>query len=160
MSSFAVRSAEVRDAEAMASIAAQSPTAPQWTAAQFMEMMLPRPEGTALIRLLLVVDHLGAIAGFAVASALCAVFPVEAELESLAVTPAMQGRGVGLALLQAVFDWASTQKAESLRLEVRAGNERAMRVYSKAGFLQTGRRAAYYTGPIEDAVVMERTLQP
>ena len=72
----------------------------------------------------------------------------------------MQGRGVGLALLQAVFDWASTQKAESLRLEVRAGNERAMRVYSKAGFLQTGRRAAYYTGPIEDAVVMERTLQP
>ena len=158
MSASLVRSAVLRDAEAMAAIASQNPTAPQWTAAQFCGMLQPRPAGTTLCRSLLVVEHADEVAGFAVASALCAVFPVEAELESLAVAPALQGCGYGLSLLQQTLAWAAAQKAESLRLEVRASNQRALRIYNRAGFRQTGRRPGYYTAPVEDAVVMERTL--
>ena len=81
--------------------------------------------------MLAVGENAGQIAGFAAASALCAVFPVEAELEILAVAPTLQGCGVGRALLQATFDWAATQNAAILRLEVRASNERALRIYGK-----------------------------
>lgn len=153
-----VRAGEMRDADVMAGIAAANLAAPQWTAAQFRELLQPRTEGATLCRAVLVAEHAGEITGFAVAAALCAVFPAEAELESLAVTPALQGRGVGRALLGAALAWASTQRAESLRLEVRASNERAIGMYRKAGFHQTGRRACYYTAPVEDAIVMERTL--
>ena len=153
----AVRTAQDRDAGAMAAIARSNPTAPQWTANQFREMLQPRAD-TTLCRALLVVDHAGQVAGFAVASALCAVFPVEAELESLAVDPALQRRGIGRELLQATLQWAAAQGAATLRLEVRAGNARALRIYGKAGFQQTGIRPRYYSDPAEDAVVMERTL--
>lgn len=160
MTPFAVRPATDHDAESMAAIAASNPTAPQWTAEQFREMLQPSAEDGTLRRATLVVEHASQVAGFAVVSALCAVFPPEAELESIAVTPTLQGRGIGLGLLRAALGWAAAQHAETLRLEVRAGNDRARQVYAHSGFRQTGRRPGYYSAPMEDAVVMERTLTP
>ena len=159
MSPVPIRPAEIRDAEAMAKIAAANPTAPQWTAAQFAEMLQPRPASGMLCRTVLVGESAGEIGGFAVVSAVCAVFPADAELESLAVAPTLQGLGIGRALLLETFAWASAQGAESLRLEVRASNDRALRVYRLAGFRQIGERPGYYAAPLEDAVVMERTLE-
>ena len=54
----------------------------------------------------------------------------------LYVLPRFQGQGVG----QALLDWlALRQPPESgIRLEVAAGNERALRFYLRAGFLDRG----------------------
>ena len=158
MTPFTVRSAQDQDAEQMASIAASQPTSPQWTAAQFRESMQPRAEDGTLCRSVLVAELAGELGGFAVASALCNVFPVEAELESLAVSPTLQGRGIGRHLLEATSAWAAGLHFEKLRLEVRASNSRAIHLYESSGFRAIGRRPAYYAAPIEDAVLMERTV--
>ena len=158
MNLLQTRPAEMRDTDALAKIATANPSAPQWTATQFAEMLQPRLPDGMLCRAVLVADSAGEVAGFAVVSAVCAVFPADAELESLAVVPGLHGLGIGRALLEATFAWASAQGAKSLRLEVRASNERALRVYRNAGFRQTGKRPGYYASPVEDAVVMERTL--
>lgn len=142
----------------MAAIAAASPAAPQWNAAQFEEMLQPAQASGALRRTVLVAESAGELAGFAVASAVCTVFPAEAELESIVVGPAMQRQGIGRALLEETLAWASSQGAESLLLEVRESNARAIGIYRKAGFRQSGIRPGYYAAPVEAAVVMERTV--
>jgi ribosomal-protein-alanine N-acetyltransferase len=158
MIGLAVRLAEYRDIPAITAIVKSNRTAPHWTGAQFRDMLESHSDGETLCKMLTVGEHAGQIAGFAAASALCTLFPVEADLEILAVAPALQRLGIGRALLQATFDWAAAQKAGILRLEVRASNERALRMYREAGFRSTGRRLGYYADPAEDAVVMERTL--
>ena len=155
-----IRPAEAGDVERMAEIARSSPTAPQWTPEQFLDGLPNGLPGGPLLRVGLVAQVAGEVCGFAIASALISVFPVEAELESIAVDPAQQGRGIGLCLLNEVTAWAMSHGSSRMRLEVRASNERATRLYRRAGFRQTALRARYYTHPAEDAVVMERTLLP
>jgi ribosomal-protein-alanine N-acetyltransferase len=155
MIAVTLRPARDQDAEAMASIAGLNPTTPQWTAAQFRETL---EEGRTLRRSVLVAEQAGEVAGFAVASALSNVFPVEAELESIAVAPAQQGHGIGRRLLEATLQWAAAQNAETIRLEARASNDRALGIYERSGFHLIGRRPGYYAAPVEDAVVMERTI--
>jgi ribosomal-protein-alanine N-acetyltransferase len=51
--------------------------------------------------------------------------------------------------------------AESVLLEVRPSNERALAVYRRFGFAEIGRRKGYYPaheGKREDAIVMRHTL--
>ena len=158
MTAFGIRAATTRDMERMAEIARGNSSAPQWTAAQFSDMLTPPSLSRPLLRVALVHQRDGEVYGFAVASALISVFPVEAELESIAVDPTQQGQGIGRHLLLEISWWAMCRRARMMRLEVRASNERALRVYYKTGFRQTGIRPGYYTAPIEDAVLMERTL--
>ena len=58
----------------------------------------------------------------------------------MSVRKAYWGQGVGYALLRALIDFAkSTGTLELMHLEVRADNERAIALYKKAGFVETGR---------------------
>ena len=50
--------------------------------------------------------------------------------------------------------------AEEIFLEVRASNASAIGLYSSEGFETVGRRARYYVRPIEDALVMRKSLVP
>jgi RimJ/RimL family protein N-acetyltransferase len=51
------------------------------------------------------------------------------------IAVAEPGRGTGSALLYAVLDWIFAKTpAKAVRLHVRSGNERARRVYERAGF--------------------------
>ena len=47
--------------------------------------------------------------------------------------------------------------ARSATLEVRRSNEDARRLYERFGFAAAGVRRAYYTNPVEDALVMWRS---
>lgn len=60
------------------------------------------------------------------------------ELISMWVTPAARGRGVGHALVSSVVDWAHQQGAEHVVLGVRATNVRAVALYERCGFRDTG----------------------
>lgn len=68
-----------------------------------------------------------------------------ARLYSLAVAPAVAGRGIGGRLLAAVEGAARRRNAVRLRLEVRADNRQAIRFYEKAGYTPIGRRPDYYS---------------
>ena len=82
----------------------------------------------------------------------------EAELANIAVASDARRRGVGALLLDAALEDARAAGCAVLYLEVRASNEAALRLYESRGFEQIGRRRAYYRAPVEDALVMRRTL--
>lgn len=57
-----------------------------------------------------------------------------AFLQRIAVTPASEGRGFGLSLLNASIDWARRRGARTMILNVRPGNGRARELYLRNGF--------------------------
>jgi ribosomal-protein-alanine N-acetyltransferase len=101
-----------------------------------------------------------AMAGFVVAAALCIPnVPAECELEFVFVAPAARGQGIGRLLVQTVFGWARDLGAGEVRLEVRASNAVASRLYERCGFIIAGHRPGYYAHPTEDAVLMHRRIR-
>ncbi len=85
----------------------------------------------------------------------------EAHLLTIAVHENWQGKGIGRLLLGKVLDMAVAMKIESLLLEVRLSNVRAIELYQNYGFVQIGRRKNYYAGADqsrEDALVMRLAL--
>lgn len=152
-----IRAAVAADVARVQAIAAANPTAPQWTVEQFAEIL--GSHDSAVTRVLLVGLQGDVVVGFVVVSALTAVYPVEAELESIAVAPEWQRQGVGRALLEAAVEWADKVGTAELRLEVRTGNVSARRLYEQNGFQAEGIRRRYYANPVEDAVCMNRKLR-
>jgi ribosomal-protein-alanine N-acetyltransferase len=78
----------------------------------------------------------------------------QAHVTTVAVAPADQGRGVATLLLLDLLDEAVTRGIGSARLEVRAAERRAQRIYSRIGFAPAGIRRRYYCDPVDDAVIM------
>ncbi|WP_040788447.1 GNAT family N-acetyltransferase [Massilia niastensis] len=56
------------------------------------------------------------------------------------VAPEARGRGVAAALLHAALQWARERDARAVRLGVNCANGAALRLYARAGFLDTGVR--------------------
>jgi len=83
----------------------------------------------------------------------------EGEIANLAVAPPRWGSGVGRRLLDAALDAAAARGVAAVYLEVRDSNERARRLYGAFGFEEVGRRRRYYRRPVEDAIVLRRTLR-
>lgn len=83
----------------------------------------------------------------------------EAELGNIAVAADHRGRGVGAGLLDHALERARGFGASTLFLEVRASNEGAAALYRSRGFQVVAVRRDYYDSPIEDAVVMLRSLR-
>jgi ribosomal-protein-alanine N-acetyltransferase len=85
----------------------------------------------------------------------------EAHLLNVAVASERQGQGLGLYLLDKVCACARGLSMDSILLEVRPSNLRALKVYARYGFTEIGRRKAYYpahNGQREDAIVMRFSL--
>lgn len=78
----------------------------------------------------------------------------EADVQTIAVAPAVQGRGVGGVLIDALVAQAGVAGATSLLLEVRADNEAAIGLYRKRGFERIAVRRRYYQPEDIDAWVM------
>ena len=79
----------------------------------------------------------------------------EGEVLNIAVTPPRRRGGMGRALLLTVIGRMADNGAVVVYLEVREGNDGAIRLYTDLGFREVGRRARYYADPIEDALVFE-----
>jgi ribosomal-protein-alanine N-acetyltransferase len=87
----------------------------------------------------------------------------EIHLLNITVNPDHQGRGWAKVMLDALALWTRGQSAQTLWLEVRSGNVRAIKVYEAQGFRQVGLRKQYYptgNGLREDALVMCMLLHP
>jgi len=85
----------------------------------------------------------------------------EVHLLNITVAPEYRGQGWSRVMLDALTLWARGRTAQWLWLEVRVGNERAMRVYEAHGYRRVGYRRDYYPsihGQREDAVVMSLKL--
>ena len=81
----------------------------------------------------------------------------EAEIARLGVAQSHRGQGIGLALVRAALIEFQERGVASVFLEVRAGNEVAVRLYERVGFEEIARRKGYYANG-EDARVMKRAL--
>ena len=78
--------------------------------------------------------------------------------EMRAVAEEARGRGIGEALFRHLIDKAEESGCDVVNLEVRAGNEAAIGLYRKLGFVEVGRRRKYYYGK-EDAILMDLDLR-
>jgi putative acetyltransferase len=78
-----------------------------------------------------------------------------AEVKSMYVDPAAQGRGVGRALLEAI-EHAVRGRVTILRLETGIHQDAAMRLYERAGFRRRGPFGSYRDDPL--SVFMEKPL--
>jgi putative acetyltransferase len=59
---------------------------------------------------------------------------------TIVVHPGYPGSGIGTALMRDLLDWAErTPRVGKIELLVRSTNERAIRLYSKLGFVEEGR---------------------
>ncbi|MBK7300252.1 MAG: ribosomal protein S18-alanine N-acetyltransferase [Moraxellaceae bacterium] len=84
----------------------------------------------------------------------------EAHLLNIAVDPTQQKQGIGRMLLDNVQQQAIAKKANTIFLELRATNQRALALYQMAGFNEIGLRKNYYPAAQgkEDAVIMALML--
>jgi ribosomal-protein-alanine N-acetyltransferase len=80
------------------------------------------------------------------------------EVLKVGVLPEFQGRGIGAQLMGAAYAEGIRRGCLNCLLEVRKSNGTAIRFYSGQGFRLVGSRRDYYTDPVEDAWVMERSL--
>jgi ribosomal-protein-alanine N-acetyltransferase len=76
----------------------------------------------------------------------------ELEITNFAVIPAYQRRGLAKQLMSNLWTFHGT-----LFLEVRESNQTARHLYEKCGFVQFNRRKAYYSHPVEDALLLRKT---
>jgi len=109
--------------------------------------------GTAEI---LIAEKDGAIAGYFVL--LFRRGTAMARLYSIAVSPAMTGRGIGRLLLEAAEEAAFRHERMLLRLEVREDNHSAISLYRKHGYRPIGKYLDYYEDHA-DALRFEKTLR-
>jgi ribosomal-protein-alanine N-acetyltransferase len=85
----------------------------------------------------------------------------EAEILSVAVVPARRGRGLARALLNLHLRRLAGFGVRTVFLEVDEQNRPAIRLYTRAGFREVGRRPNYYPGDggtAASALVLRRDL--
>lgn len=119
-----------------------------WSLSTFADCLTPPYAG------LVAVDTDNGVVGYAIILLVAG----EATLMDIAVTQSSRGQGLGKKLLNGVIEWCQQQQAESLWLEVRAGNTTAISLYQKAGFEDIEIRKNYYPcdNGKEDARIMRK----
>ena len=81
--------------------------------------------------------------------------PPEGEITNVAVMENRRRAGYAKALLGAMQQWAPAHGITRIILEVRAGNQGAIRLYETFGFKKIGVRKNFYQFPRENADIME-----
>jgi [ribosomal protein S18]-alanine N-acetyltransferase len=146
----AVRPAGAADLDDIVALERQSFSDP-WSRASFAEA-LAQP----WVEFRCICAPGGALLGYVVASFVAD----EGEIASIAVAPAARRQGVGRSLLDWVVGEGERRGTGALYLEVRESNTAARALYRSRGFLEVGRRRAYYRNPTEDAMVLRLSMDP
>jgi ribosomal-protein-alanine N-acetyltransferase len=83
----------------------------------------------------------------------------DADVQTVAVSPEVQGRGIGRLLLHGLLRTARERGCRQMFLEVRSDNAPAIALYESQGFVVSGHRRDYYGSGV-DAVTMRRVEVP
>jgi ribosomal-protein-alanine N-acetyltransferase len=142
-----IRAIEARDIDAILLIQGASPEIAHWTLWDYNRVASGEMAGW-------VAEEKEEIIGFLVGRQIVS----DMEILNFAVAPDSRDRGVGTALLREAINWGRKIRAENALLEVRESNLAALRFYERHEFRATGRRARYYTAPVEDALVLTLRL--
>jgi ribosomal-protein-alanine N-acetyltransferase len=136
------------DVVAVAAIERQAYEFP-WSAGIFRDCLLADYTSVVL-------EQGGRVVGYGIMS----VAAGEAHVLNLALAADVQRRGYGRQLLDHLLGVAGAAGAETVFLEVRPSNGRALHLYEHAGFEVIGRRRGYYRARFgsEDAIVLARRL--
>ena len=119
---------------------------PPWTREGFFTYLTHKDA------MFLVVEEKGEILAY------CGLLMVldEGDITNVAVRPDRQREGIGHFLMDSLIRLAEEQGVTTIHLEVRVGNDIAIRLYERMGFTRDGIRKQYYTDPVEDALLMTR----
>ncbi|MFZ5560935.1 MAG: ribosomal protein S18-alanine N-acetyltransferase [Pseudomonadota bacterium] len=139
-----IRPLELADLPAVLALEARAHAFP-WTRGNFEDALV---SGYYMV----VMERAGTLAGYGVVQ----IILDEGHLLNITVAPALHGKGLGRELLSHLMDYAR-QRTDTLFLEVRPSNIRAIALYQAAGFNEIGLRRNYYparNGGREDALLM------
>jgi len=142
--------ASARDATAIAPLHAAS-FRRGWSEHEIEELLVDRH----------VFAHRAMIGGKLIGFVMSRLVEDEAEILSIAVAGARQGRGLAAKLLNLHLRRLAAFSARSVFLEVDENNKPAMRLYDRAGFHEISRRPNYYQvagGKPAAALVLRRDL--
>jgi ribosomal-protein-alanine N-acetyltransferase len=142
-----IRAIENRDVDAILVIQSASPETAQWTLWDYNRVAAGEMAGWVAVE-----D--GEVVGFLVGRQVVS----DLEILNFAVAPDARRRGAGTALLHEALEWGKSVRVENALLEVRESNHAALQFYERHDFRPTGRRARYYTAPLEDALVLTLRL--
>jgi len=145
----ALRSMTVQDVPAVHELERRLFPADAWPLQMFLDEL-----GQVETRHYLVAESEGQIVGYA---GLMCIEPI-ADVQTLAVVPECEGKGIGSALLTALIQEGRRRRAADILLEVRADNPRAQQLYVRFGFEQIHVRPRYYRDGV-DALIMRLQLQ-
>lgn len=141
---FRIEELQPEDLEAVLRIEGASFTHP-WTREMFQAELAPEIS-------LVLVARAGddTVSGYLFGSVAEGAF----HISNVAVDPRVRRQGVGRELVRSALARASRRGAETATLEVRVSNLTAQALYRDFGFTVVGRRRRYYTGPVEDGLIM------
>jgi ribosomal-protein-alanine N-acetyltransferase len=80
------------------------------------------------------------------------------EVANFAVSPDHRVKGIGERIMKRILLEAKERGCKSIILSVRESNLPAIKLYTKFGFVEVGRRKKYYRLPTEDALTMHKNL--
>ena len=120
-----------------------------WSAAQFWGELAQENRTYVVVE-----DESGLVAY----AGLMTVSPT-ADIQTIAVAPRAQRRGIATQILNHLLSVADAAGCRQTFLEVRGDNRAAVALYERAGFVPIANRTSYY-GPGEDAVIMRRDRGP
>ncbi len=80
---------------------------------------------------------------------------VDIEIYNISVVEHLQKRGIGMKLLETLYDAGTKYKSAKIWLEVRESNTNAINFYKANNFEVCYQRSNFYVNPIENGLVMK-----
>lgn len=89
---------------------------------------------------------------------IASIAATEVDIYMVVVDEAYKKNRIAYQLFQHLMTYCKKKNVENIFLEVRVSNHPAIGLYETLGFQRVGERKAYYSSPIEDAIVMQLKL--
>ena len=87
---------------------------------------------------------------------MCGVLKIldEGDISNVAVHPDYRRKSIAKQMMEELLSRGQKFGIDAFTLEVRAGNEAAVKLYEYFGFKTEGLRKRFYDKPVEDALIM------